>query len=167
MEGSINYDLAKTWRKRKEKGWAESVIFNILDLGSGSAVQTQLTFPTTQHSSFPAAKTFHWSFNLKPPDWTDFRNVPPFSSFSGATSSQPPSSDIFVVYLPCARNAPWQLDSHGRKNLSAGNYCRLECANSRTNPKAAKQKKSKKVRWTNWRQELGLLGITNVFTTSR
>ena len=64
MEDSIEYDLAKTWRKRKEKGWAESVIFNILDLGSGS-VQTQLTFPTTQHSSFPAAKTFHWSFNLK------------------------------------------------------------------------------------------------------
>ena len=29
--------------------------------------------------------------------------------------------------------------------MSAGNYCQSECANLRTNPKAAKQKKSKKV----------------------
>ena len=99
-----------------------------------------LIIPSLEHSIVIEAR---------PPDWTDFRNVAPFSSFSAGSSQL-----WYICRISAARkkSALTVRLAHRRKNLSAGNYCQLESAN-------VLLWKSKKVSWTNPSlQGLSLLG---------
>ena len=86
----------------------------------------------------PSAKTFHWSSSIELLQYW----FPKFASVflvSVPSPSQPPSSDIFVVYLrPCKKCALTVRLTRAEEKFVRRKLLPLGiCANLRTNPKAA------------------------------